>query len=257
MRFVSRLPALAFAAAAAAAGVFAFGQPRAAAQPAGACQRVTHANAGYVVCEVDLRTDRLQLHWKAADGTPYGSLGALVRTLPRGHSPLLFAMNAGMYHEDRSPVGLYIENGQELKRANTASGPGNFHMKPNGVFYFTETEAGVLETGRYLKSRPKALFATQSGPMLVIDGKLHPRFSRNGPSLKVRNGVGVRDAHTVVFAISDAPVSFGDFARLFRDKLKAPNALFLDGSISSLHAASVDRADDFWPVGPILAATRR
>ena len=118
-------------------------------------------------------------------------------------------------------------------------------------------EAGVMETSRFLKSKPRADYATQSGPMLVIDGKLHPKFSANGPSLKVRNGVGVRDATTVVFAISNDGVSFGDFGRLFRDQLKCPNALFLDGSISSLHAPSVGRADGLWPVGPIVSARAR
>ena len=167
------------------------------------------------------------------------------------------AVNAGMYHADSSPVGLYVEGGQQLKKANTAGGPGNFHMKPNGIFYFTSEEAGVMETGKYLKAKPAADFATQSGPMLVIDGKLHPRFSADGPSLKIRNGVGVRDAQTIVFAISNEAVSFGDFGRLFRDALTCPNALFLDGSISSLWAPSVDRSDEFWPAGPILSAKAR
>jgi uncharacterized protein YigE (DUF2233 family) len=116
----------------------------------------------------------------------------------------------------------------------------------------------VMETSRFVKAKPKADYATQSGPMLVIDGKLHPKFSANGPSLKVRNGVGVRDGgQTVVFVISDEGVSFGDFARLFRDQLKCPNALFLDGSISSLWAPSINRADEFWPAGPIVVAKPR
>ena len=85
------------------------------------------------------------------------------------------------------------------------------------------------------------------------DGKLHPRFSAHGPSLKVRNGVGVRDGQTVVFAISNEAVSFGDFGRLYRDTLKCSNALFLDGSISSLYAPSAGRSDELWPAGPIVS----
>jgi uncharacterized protein YigE (DUF2233 family) len=218
------------------------------------CRDVIVEGKSYSVCTFDLRATTLRLHWKDASGEPYGNLGSLVRSAERGKGPLSFAMNAGMYHEGGAPVGLYIEGGQQLVKANTAGGPGNFHMKPNGVFYFTADEVGVMETTKFLKVKPKADFATQSGPMLVIDGKLHPKFSANGPSLKIRNGVGVRDAQTVVFAISNEGVSFGDFGRLFRDHLKCPNALFLDGSISSLHAPSVGRTDQLWPVGPIVSA---
>ena len=207
----------------------------------------------YTVCTFDLASTAVRLNWKDKDGQPYGTVGAFADASKRSGPPLLFAMNAGMYHADGTPVGLYIEGGEQLVKANTAAGPGNFHLKPNGVFYVAGNEAGVMETGRFLKAHPKAEFATQSGPMLVIEGKLHPKFSANGPSLKIRNGVGVRDAHTVVFAISNEGVSFGDFGRLYRDTLKCPNALFLDGSISSLYAPSAGRSDELWPAGPIVS----
>src|SRR5262249_38936101 len=145
----------------------------------------------------------------------------------------LFATNAGMFDPALKPVGLYIEGGKELVRANTRSGFGNFHMKPNGVFYLAGNAAGILETGAYLKERPAADLATQSGPMLVINGRLHPRFDAKSTSLKPRNGVGIRDAHTVLFAISDGEVSFAAFARLFRNGLGCNNALFLDGGTAS------------------------
>lgn len=221
------------------------------------CRETTFEAKSFVVCSFDLRTTTLRLHWKDAGGAPYGNVGTLARAMNRSGGPVLMAINAGMYHADYSPVGLYVEGGQQLKKANTAGGPGNFHLKPNGIFYFTADEAGVMETSKFLKAKPKADFATQSGPMLVIDGKLHPRFSADGPSLKIRNGVGVRDAQTVIFAISNEAVSFGDFGRLFRDALKCPNALFLDGSISSIWAPSINRSDEFWPAGPILSAKQR
>lgn len=233
------------------------GSTRAGAAEAVPCRELAFEGHSYSVCTFDLRTTTLKLHWKDASGAPYGNVGTLARAAGRVGGPVSMALNAGMYHADGAPVGLYVEGGQQLVKANTAGGPGNFHMKPNGVFYFTADEAGVMETGKFLKAKPKSDFATQSGPMLVIDGKLHPRFSANGPSLKIRNGVGVRDAQTVVFAISNEGVSFGDFGRLFRDHLKCPNALFLDGSISSLWAPSVNRADELWPAGPIVSAKVR
>jgi len=166
-------------------------------------------------------------------------------------------MNAGMYEADLSPVGLYIENGKTLKRANTANGPGNFHLKPNGIFYVSGQEAGVLNTERFLSQKPRAEFATQSGPMLVINGKIHPKILPGSDSRKIRDGVGIRDAHTVVFAISENAVTFWEFAHLFRDGLGSANALFLDGSISSLYAPALRRSDTLYPMGPIIAAFER
>ena len=222
---------------------------------ADACRPVTAEGSDYTVCTVDLRRYEVALFWRGPDGQPFGGFSPLLKT-PQG-ARLVFAMNAGMYQEDRSPVGLYVENGQELKRANTANGPGNFHMKPNGVFYVAGQTAGVVETGRYLRQRPKVDYATQSGPMLVIDGEIHPKISENGPSRKIRNGVGVRDRHTAVFAISERPVTFGEFARLFRDELGCANALFLDGSVSSLFAPELRRQDSLMPLGPMVGARPR
>lgn len=227
-----------------------------AAKESSLCRDITSGGVSYTVCTVDLRTHEVSLGWKAPGGEAYGNLGSFARAAQRAGAPVSFAMNAGMYHADGRPVGLYVEGGRELAKASTARGPGNFHMLPNGVFYVTADRAGVLETRQYLKAKPAALHATQSGPMLVIDGKLHPRFQADGPSLKIRNGVGVRDPNTVVFAISNEGVSFGAFARLFRDDLKCANALYLDGSISSLWAPG-SRQDEFWPVGPIVAARPR
>ncbi|HEX8167567.1 MAG TPA: phosphodiester glycosidase family protein [Beijerinckiaceae bacterium] len=217
------------------------------------CKPLLHEDAQYTVCTVDLRQYRLKLFWRGPEGEPYGSFDRL----KAAHPDLAFAMNGGMYHKDWSPVGLYVEDGREMKRVSTANGPGNFHMKPNGVFFATRDGAGVLETGRYLRQRPKAEIATQSGPMLVIDGRIHPKIADEGISRKVRNGVGVRDPHTVVFAISDGLVTFGQFARLFRDALGCQNALFLDGSVSSLYAPALKRSDWRAPLGPIIGAVEK
>src|SRR5215470_17018719 len=139
------------------------------------CQSVTYEHSEYTVCEVDLRRQSVKLFWKKPDGHPYEYLSSLPRALGNHARHLLFATNGGMYHPDNSPVGLYVEEGRELVRANTNAGPGNFHMGPNGVFYVAKDVAGIVETRSYIKQRPHADFATQSGPMLVIDGKVHPR----------------------------------------------------------------------------------
>ncbi len=221
------------------------------------CTQITAAERLYTVCTFDVRHSQLRLFFADADGHPYGSFSALSEALKPQGEVLAFAMNAGMFGPDFRPIGLYIEGGRQLSAANTRSGPGNFHMKPNGVFYFDSTTAGILETSRFLKSGLKPEYATQSGPMLVIDGKLHPKIEASGTSAKIRNGVGVKDGHTVVFAISEEPVTFYEFATLFRDRLGCPNALFLDGSVSSLYAPGIGRDDGVLPLGPIVGVVEK
>jgi uncharacterized protein YigE (DUF2233 family) len=158
-----------------------------------------------------------------------------------------------MFNDEGSPIGVLVSDGVALRPLNTADGPGNFHLKPNGVFSVDSDGEIHVETTQYFSVRlaePK--WATQSGPMLVIDGKLHPAFEDDGPSRTIRNGVGRRDAHTAVFVISEAPVSFGRFARLFRDELHCKDALFLDGAISSLWIPKAGRRDEGYDLGPIV-----
>ena len=215
------------------------------------CSAVAYEHGEYTVCEVDLRRQSIKLFWKRSDGRPYEYLSSLPPAL-QGRR-LLFATNGGMYHPDESPVGLYIEEGRELVRANTSAGPGNFHMRPNGVFYVAGEVAGILETRSFLEQNRQVDFATQSGPMLVIDGELNARLLRYGGSKKYRVAVGIRDRNLVVFAISGLEVSFGEFARLFRDKLRCKNALFLDGgTATSFYSPVLGRNGNFLPMGPMI-----
>jgi uncharacterized protein YigE (DUF2233 family) len=231
------------------------GSALAQAQPCGLRE---YAHNAYTVCEVDLGKHTVRLYWKRSDGTPYAYLSSLPRALEHEAGRLLFATNAGMFDPALKPVGLYVEQGRELMHVNTKTGYGNFHMKPNGIFYVAAGRAGVAETQAFLKQRPQADLATQSGPMLVINGRLHPRFDRGSTSLKARNGVGVRADGKVIFAISQGEVSFDAFARLFRDGLNCPNALFLDGgSASSLYAPSLNSHGNLLSLGPMLAVFER
>jgi len=218
---------------------------------AAACEPLAHEGARYTVCRVDLEREPLRLYLRGEDGRPYGSFAALDRALAEQGKRLLLAMNAGMYHEDRSPVGLYVEDGRELAPANTRKGPGNFHMLPNGVFWIDGTQAGVSETKRFVRSGRRVDYATQSGPMLVIGGKLHPRFRADGTSAKFRNGVCAPSPGEAALVISEDRVTFHAFATLFRDALKCRDALYLDGTVSALHDAAAGRSDRSL-MGPIL-----
>ncbi len=221
------------------------------------CEAVTEADRQYTICVFDARKDRLRLFLAGADGKPYGGFHAIAEAVKSQGGSLAFAMNAGMFGTDFRPVGLYVEGGRQLRPANTRRGSGNFHMTPNGIFYFGNESAGIMETSRFLQSGLHPEYATQSGPMLVINGALHPKIEATGTSEKVRNGVGVRDGHIVIFAISDEPVTFYGFATLFRDRLHCPNALFLDGSVSSLYAPNFGRDDTLLPLGPIVGVVEK
>ena len=223
-----------------------------------ACAPKTFDGAAFTVCVFDPRRDDLRLFWKGPDDKPFGSLRAVAEALKAKGERLAFAMNAGMFQADQSPVGLYVETGRLMRKADTRGGGGsNFRLTPNGVFWIGDGAAGVTETLRYLAGQSGARYATQSGPMLVIDGRIHPRIRPDGTSAKIRNGVGVDERGDVVFAISDEPVTFDAFARLFRDGLMCRNALFLDGSLSSLYAPELGRDDQIEPIGPIVGVVQR
>lgn len=215
------------------------------------CQDLLFQGQSFTTCAVDPATEDLRLFHADADGQVLGTFSAVNAQI--APAQLGFAMNAGMYHDDRSPVGLYVEQGEQKMRVVPNAGPGNFGMLPNGVLCLTDNSAQVIETRDYIKTNPDCRDATQSGPMLVIDGTLHPRFIDGGTSVYIRNGVGVTNDGQAIFAISNEPVNFHTFGRLFRDVLETPNALFLDGKVSRLYAPSIGRSDfGFVQMGPIV-----
>lgn len=219
------------------------------------CRRRLFAENSFIICRVNPAHNTIKLFLADQHGKAYQYFRNIRAMLEKQGQKAVFLMNAGMYHKDYSPVGLYIENGIQLYPVSTSSGKGNFFMKPNGVFYITGDKAGVSATEAFLKAGIAPRCATQSGPMLVIDNHIHPKFIPHSSFREYRNGVGVTAQGDVFFAISEQKINFYDFAQMFRDKLHTPNALFLDGSISSIYAPDVSRADWFYPMGPIIGVT--
>lgn len=218
------------------------------------CGRVNHDGQGYVICEVEAAQEpALRLWQDDSSGQPLRNFSNVQKMLGQGEN-LNFAMNAGMYHADYKPVGLLIVDGQELSPIVTGGSNDNFGMLPNGVFCTGGARPfQVVESRAFADARPQCRLATQSGPMLVIDGDLHPRFLIDSDSRYIRNGVGVSpDGQKAWFAISDRPVTFHEFGRLFRDGLGVRDALYFDGSVSRLYAPSINRADFGRSLGPMI-----
>lgn len=221
------------------------------------CREQTYAGNDYRICEAGLARDEIRLFLARPSGVTYGHFTPINEALKAEGLTLAFAMNAGMYHDDRSPVGLYIENGKEVQRLITADGPGNFGLLPNGVLCINDGRAEVIESRAFVARTPRCKHATQSGPMLVIDGALHPRFLIDSTSRYVRNGVGISaDGTRAIFAISRNTVTFHEFGSLFKDALQTPNALYFDGNISRLYAPQIGSYGPGWRMGPVVGVVK-
>src|SRR5579875_1428388 len=201
---------------------------------------VAFENVHFRIVTIDLAEANLSLHWRDPEtGKPFASIHALQQWGASHGKALLFAANAGIYDAYGEPLGLYVENGKAIKPLNTVHGDptaGNFSLLPNGVFSIDAGHhAAVQTTADFAASHAQPRLATQSGPMLVIDGKINPHFDAASDSAKWRSGVCAPNPGKAVFVVSKGPVNFHTFATLFRDKLGCRNALFLDGTLSQIY----------------------
>ncbi|WP_089604011.1 phosphodiester glycosidase family protein [Acinetobacter piscicola] len=193
---------------------------------------------------------KLQLLLKNQQGVPYKKFNAIQKAMP--NCKISFAMNAGMYHANFSPVGLYIEQFKQLSALNTSTNQfGNFFLQPNGVVAWNKNKAVLLTTQQYAQSNFKAKFATQSGPMLVINREINPMFKSDSDSLKIRNGVGIKN-NQLYFVISREKINFYHFADIFKTQLKVDQALYLDGTVSSAFIPEAKRHDQIYDLGPMF-----
>lgn len=209
----------------------------------------------FTTIRVDVRTERVELFLRDDEGRTFNRFERLKSWLAGRNERLRFAMNAGMFHPDLSPVGLLVQDGRQVSPLNLSGGTGNFFMKPNGVFFINETGPRIVESTEYPALAQGVRLATQSGPLLVRHGVLHPSFSAASTSRLLRNGVGI-SGDTVIFVISEQPVSFYEMATYFRDELHCPDALYLDGVVSGLYSADLQRNDSTVDLGPIIAVVQ-
>lgn len=184
---------------------------------------------------VDTKSTSLLMFCRDTMGNPIGNFKRLKSIVETNKQTLRFAMNGGMYLKDQSPQGLYIENGRVLKNVNIKkSSYGNFYMEPNGIFGIDHNNHPVILPSGDYSSELDLKYATQSGPMLLINGKHHPRFNKGSENVHIRNGVGILPDGKVIFAMSKEPINFYDFASYFKE-VGCDNALYLDGFVSKLY----------------------
>lgn len=209
---------------------------------------VEHGGASFVIYRVDTQSERIELHLGEKPGEPNTFPKLEARLQKQGRS-LKFAMNSGIFEGTFLPTGLHVADGKEVTRLNlddfvkTAESlvTPNFFLKPNGVFFIRANgSSAIIESHRYAEHKESPLLATQSGPLLVEDGRIHPALTADSTNRKFRNGVGVGRDGMVVFACSLLEPERGKsnlyrFAELFRDRLGCPNALYLDGEISCIY----------------------
>jgi len=206
---------------------------------------------------VNLKQQHLEFYWKNDSGQIYGSIKQLREELNQTHKKLIFAMNGGMYTKSQKPLGLYIENGQTKTKLNQVKNAyGNFYLQPNGIFYLTNNKmAHIITTSDYRK-RSNIEYATQSGPMLIIDGNIHPKLKKGSSNLHIRNGVGILPNGNVLFAMSKSKINFYDFASFFKNK-GCQNALYLDGFVCKTYLPKKQWSQLGGNFGVIIAETKR
>jgi uncharacterized protein YigE (DUF2233 family) len=228
---------------------------------------ITFRGQSYRMFFADTAEYRTFLVWKnPITNNRYSSIGKVLKCYADS-SDILMALvaNAGMYTPDGAPQGLYLENGVQLVPLDTAGRQGNlnFYLKPNGVFWLDKSGLAHIQTTEQFQANQREnmllcpYFATQSGPMLVINGKIHPSFRYGSKNLNIRNGVGILRSDKIILSISNNPVNLYDFASLYKDVLGCHNALYLDGAISRMYQEDIYPQERGGNFGPMICVSKK
>lgn len=191
-------------------------------------------NEKFVSFFADPQSLNVDFFWKDDDGKIFKSIGNLEIHLEKTGKRLRFAMNGGIFDPQNQPKGLFIQNKKVMTPIDTKDGDGNFYLQPNGIFYLTTDNQPFVVPTENFDQNEKVKFATQSGPMLLINGKINDKFQENSANLNVRNGVGILPDGKIAFVISRQETNFYEFARYFQN-LGCHEALYLDGFVSRMY----------------------
>ena len=211
------------------------------------------------VCKINLLKDVVRTFWRDIDGSYFAAIDRVVSRLSLQGEKLVCASNAGIYGKDLRPLGLYIENGRVFRFLNTRKeGYGNFYLQPNGVFWLTEKGAFIGTTDQvqtnWSQLSTQMMFASQSGPILFLEGRINANFTKGSENRLTRNGVCIKSGNEFVLAKSRHPINFYDFSTVLRDEAGCRDGLYLDGSISELFpfGRPIVRAD----FGPMIGVVQ-
>jgi len=210
------------------------------------------------ICHVlNPKSHTIRFYWQNDIGENIKSIGRLKEWLQKRNEVLVFAMNGGMYKKDLSPLGLYVENGKVLVKINsTKTAHGNFYLQPNGIFYLTKDYNAIVCKTTDFVFNDNVKYATQSGPMLLIDGEIHTKFTEGSKYINIRNGVGILSNGDMFFAMSKKKVNFYDFASYFK-QMGCKNALYLDGFVSKTYLPEIGCEQLDGTFGVLIGETKR
>jgi uncharacterized protein YigE (DUF2233 family) len=226
----------------------------------------------YAVAAIDPTQVRIQAYvYDPADPQrrPFGNLDALAGWLRRRGDTLLLGMNGGIFARDfTNPQGLLVSESKVLREIDTltrAPSPevdGNFYRpQPNGVFFvMVDGQPRVTTTAVARPLVRQMVAATQSGPMLIINGQFTPAYASADTlppwlgtprqrhhevdsASTTRNAVCIGSDGKVYWVKTEQKVRGDPFARFLRDEIHCRDALFLDGFYSALHAPRAGRHD--------------
>ena len=179
--------------------------------------------------------EKVRMIWSDQNKVPYRDFAAALPAMQRAGEKPLMLMNGGIFEPGGIPSGLYWEKGVEKHPINLRDAPGNFFLKPNGVFLIRQQKAEVVDATKFVSTG--VTYAVQSGPLLLQNGIRHHAFVQNSINRLHRNGVGVDKNGGVIFMMSQRNSqvlpNLYEFAEAFRS-LGCENALFLDGDISQM-----------------------
>lgn len=215
---------------------------------------------------VDLETSDIAFYHKTNTGEKIKNIRNLAAYQKSQSKKLLFATNGGMYRPDHSPTGLYVEAGITHYPLNLEKGGVEFtnfyHLNPNGVFYLQSNGGyGIVPKEKYA-TITDVQYATQSSPMLLIDGGINQELNPKSTSKFIRSGVGIArhpkilNRYELIFAISKKPVTFYDFARIFL-YYGCEEALYLDGNISEMYLPELQRMATYNDFASLIAVTEK
>ena len=218
------------------------------------CDRKLKREDDFVIFKVNPKTENVSFYWRDENGTILKSIARLKNKTEWDKKDLKFATNGGMFEANNFPKGLYIGNFKILNKIDTLSGTGNFYLKPNGIFYLTENnDAEIIETTTF-RNNLKIKYATQSGPMLLINKEINPKFKKDSKNINIRNGVGILKDGNIVFIMSKKEVNFYNFAAIFKE-LGCKKALYLDGFVSRTYCPEQKWIQEDGNFGVIIGVT--